>query len=277
MVSGEAEFAVGNIEKLFKKVRQNTRVKNEKWAKYYNKRRCDVNIRSQGFRSSEFGERRGEQGKKTSLIGNQGDRREQTVNKRKRSRVSKESLVGLHNQQHKKTRQEVIGCKRRIPPSWSAGPERKKTRRPERETHKRGLSSSATSTRPLKKRFRESKESLQKRRASSCNLHPRSKVTKEDCSRPSGRAVQAQGGPVRYRREPFRRSIPYNQRGHSKQQGRQQPELSQRNGRSSPNIPGQSQHSRQQDRQEPNGISTSRKSESLEVHIGNVKERSKEL
>ncbi|GFS28816.1 hypothetical protein TNIN_9201, partial [Trichonephila inaurata madagascariensis] len=50
---------------------------------------------SQGFRSSESGERRGDQGKKTSLTENQGGRREQNVNKRKRSRGLKESLVGL--------------------------------------------------------------------------------------------------------------------------------------------------------------------------------------
>ncbi|GFS55871.1 uncharacterized protein TNCV_2580741 [Trichonephila clavipes] len=44
MVSDGSEFAVGNIEKLFKEARQNTRVKHEKWAKYYNKRRRDINI-----------------------------------------------------------------------------------------------------------------------------------------------------------------------------------------------------------------------------------------
>ncbi|GFX00080.1 uncharacterized protein TNCV_3080761 [Trichonephila clavipes] len=45
MVSDGAELAVGNIEKLFKEAWQNTRVKHKKWAKYYNKRRRDVNIR----------------------------------------------------------------------------------------------------------------------------------------------------------------------------------------------------------------------------------------
>ncbi|GFT17035.1 uncharacterized protein TNCV_4737801 [Trichonephila clavipes] len=125
MVLYGAEFVVGNIEKLFKEDRQNTRVKHEKWAKYYNKKRRDVNIKagrratvnidqvriyhqrksdervievessvrsgldyqsssseenrpildqSQGFRSSESGERRGEQEKKISLTGNQGGR-----------------------------------------------------------------------------------------------------------------------------------------------------------------------------------------------------------
>ncbi|GFV73842.1 transposon Ty3-I Gag-Pol polyprotein [Trichonephila clavipes] len=44
MVSDGAEFAVGNIEKLFKETRLNTKVKHEKWVKYYN-RRHDVHIK----------------------------------------------------------------------------------------------------------------------------------------------------------------------------------------------------------------------------------------
>ncbi|GFU94615.1 hypothetical protein TNCV_2984091 [Trichonephila clavipes] len=71
----------------------------------------------------------------------------------------------------------------------------------------------------------------------------RSIVTKEANSRPSGRAVKAQGRPIWSTREPFRRPSSHNQRGHFKQQGRPIPE--QRNGRSSSHIPGQ--HSRQQD------------------------------
>ncbi|GFU29231.1 hypothetical protein TNCV_4467841 [Trichonephila clavipes] len=53
-------------------------------------------------RSSEFGEQRGEQEKKTNLTGNQRGRKEQPVNKRKRSIGTNESLVGLTKQQHKK-------------------------------------------------------------------------------------------------------------------------------------------------------------------------------
>ncbi|GFY59052.1 hypothetical protein TNIN_271631 [Trichonephila inaurata madagascariensis] len=59
---------------------------------------------SQGLRSNELGERRSEQGKNTILTGNQGDRREQNENKHKRTRGSKESLVGLHNKQKNKAR-----------------------------------------------------------------------------------------------------------------------------------------------------------------------------
>ncbi|GFS82343.1 uncharacterized protein TNCV_88151 [Trichonephila clavipes] len=39
------EFAVGDIEKLFEEARRNTKAKHEKWEKYYNRRRCDVQIK----------------------------------------------------------------------------------------------------------------------------------------------------------------------------------------------------------------------------------------
>ncbi|GFY48791.1 hypothetical protein TNIN_353501 [Trichonephila inaurata madagascariensis] len=41
------------------------------------------------------------------------------------------------------------------------------------------------------------------------NLRSRRDVTSKAASRPSGRAAQAQGGPVRSRREPFSRPSPY--------------------------------------------------------------------
>ncbi|GFY31539.1 uncharacterized protein TNCV_4693831 [Trichonephila clavipes] len=39
------EFAVGDIEKLFDEARRNTKAKYEKWAKYYDRRRQDVQIK----------------------------------------------------------------------------------------------------------------------------------------------------------------------------------------------------------------------------------------
>ncbi|GFT01411.1 retrovirus-related Pol polyprotein from transposon 297 [Trichonephila clavipes] len=45
MVSDGTEFAVGDIEKLFDEARRNTKAKQEKWAKYYYKRRRDVRIK----------------------------------------------------------------------------------------------------------------------------------------------------------------------------------------------------------------------------------------
>ncbi|GFS73305.1 uncharacterized protein TNCV_4711861 [Trichonephila clavipes] len=44
MVSDGTEFAVGDIEKLFDEARRNTNAKHEKWAKYYDRRRRDVQI-----------------------------------------------------------------------------------------------------------------------------------------------------------------------------------------------------------------------------------------
>ncbi|GFT17653.1 retrovirus-related Pol polyprotein from transposon 412 [Trichonephila clavipes] len=45
MVSDGTEIAVRDIEKLFDEARRNAKAKHEKWAKYYNRRRRDVQIR----------------------------------------------------------------------------------------------------------------------------------------------------------------------------------------------------------------------------------------
>ncbi|GFW87828.1 retrovirus-related Pol polyprotein from transposon 412 [Trichonephila clavipes] len=45
MVSDRTEFAVGDIERLFEEARRNTETKQEKWKKYYNRRRCDVQVK----------------------------------------------------------------------------------------------------------------------------------------------------------------------------------------------------------------------------------------
>ncbi|GFS55637.1 uncharacterized protein TNCV_131541 [Trichonephila clavipes] len=44
MVSEGTEFSVGHIERLFEEARRNTKTKHEKWKKYYNRRRRDVQI-----------------------------------------------------------------------------------------------------------------------------------------------------------------------------------------------------------------------------------------
>ncbi|GFU87033.1 uncharacterized protein TNCV_1586211 [Trichonephila clavipes] len=45
MVSDGTEFAVGDIERLFEEAGRNTKTKHEKWEKYYNRRRRDVQIK----------------------------------------------------------------------------------------------------------------------------------------------------------------------------------------------------------------------------------------
>ncbi|GFU54873.1 retrovirus-related Pol polyprotein from transposon 412 [Trichonephila clavipes] len=45
MVSDGTEFSVGDIERLFDESRRSTKAKHEKWEKYYNRRRRDVQIK----------------------------------------------------------------------------------------------------------------------------------------------------------------------------------------------------------------------------------------
>ncbi|GFY32946.1 uncharacterized protein TNCV_2876951 [Trichonephila clavipes] len=45
MVSDGTEFAVGDIERLFEEARRNTKAKHEKWEKYYNRHKRDVQIK----------------------------------------------------------------------------------------------------------------------------------------------------------------------------------------------------------------------------------------
>ncbi|GFU21480.1 uncharacterized protein TNCV_4737641 [Trichonephila clavipes] len=45
MVSDGTEFEVGDIERLFEEARRNTETKQEKWKKYYNRRRRDMQIK----------------------------------------------------------------------------------------------------------------------------------------------------------------------------------------------------------------------------------------
>ncbi|GFV40076.1 uncharacterized protein TNCV_2915051 [Trichonephila clavipes] len=45
MVSDRTDFAVGDIERLFEEARRNTKAKHEKWEKYYNRRRRDMQIK----------------------------------------------------------------------------------------------------------------------------------------------------------------------------------------------------------------------------------------
>ncbi|GFX28753.1 uncharacterized protein TNCV_4249921 [Trichonephila clavipes] len=44
-VTDGTEFAIGDIERLFEEVRRNTETKQEKWKKYYNRRKRDVQVK----------------------------------------------------------------------------------------------------------------------------------------------------------------------------------------------------------------------------------------
>ncbi|GFY40236.1 uncharacterized protein TNIN_13091 [Trichonephila inaurata madagascariensis] len=83
----------------------------------------------------------------------------QRENKRKRTSGSNESSIGLRQQQYEKRIQEVMRCKKKVPSSLSAGPDRK--RRPQiRETHEREMTLSSAATRQVKKRVRRTKENF---------------------------------------------------------------------------------------------------------------------
>ncbi|GFY55513.1 hypothetical protein TNIN_160081 [Trichonephila inaurata madagascariensis] len=139
--------------------------------------------------------------------------------------------MGFRQQQYQKTRRDVMRYTRKVPSSRSAEPERKKKRKPIKETNKRALTLSSACTKQVKKIVKKSKENFgqvpaedlrpgpeegllqsswtQQGSSSPYNLRSRRDVTSKAASRPSGRAAQAQGGPVRSRREPFSRPSPY--------------------------------------------------------------------
>ncbi|GFY22465.1 hypothetical protein TNCV_2177261 [Trichonephila clavipes] len=86
MVSDGTEFAVGYVEEWFDEARRNTKAKYEKWAKYYDRRRRDVQIKvndwvltrsneSQYSRKNGSGERRELQEKGTGLLEGLGSTR----------------------------------------------------------------------------------------------------------------------------------------------------------------------------------------------------------
>ncbi|GFX53996.1 hypothetical protein TNCV_1155271 [Trichonephila clavipes] len=132
------------------------------------------------------------------------------------------SESGFRQEQYKKTRQDVMRYKKKVPASRSAGPERKKNRRSIRETNKRALMSFSASTKQVKKKVKRELWAGSSRRfktrsrrrvasvkpGSARNVKPKPPKQKrrhqESRSPPSGRAVQAQGVPVWSRREPFR-------------------------------------------------------------------------
>ncbi|GFW80038.1 uncharacterized protein TNCV_984471 [Trichonephila clavipes] len=126
MLSDGTEFAIGDIEKLFEEARKNTKVKHEKWAKYYNRRSSSSEYQASSFESvrpisdwaqnsknSESGEQHGVQGKMTGLKEDQGDRRKTGNDKRKRNVGSKESSLQISSW-IKKSRKKVMGYKRSI-------------------------------------------------------------------------------------------------------------------------------------------------------------------
>ncbi|GFY68742.1 hypothetical protein TNIN_24261 [Trichonephila inaurata madagascariensis] len=164
-------------------------------------------------------ERRGYRKKKTGLKGDQSDRRKTDSDKRKGNVGSNESSVTGVNKT-KKCRQEVTRYKRSIPTSRSGGPQRKRSKGPERQVDKRRVSSSVNSYTPSRKKFWQAETTLQDRDIGPHNLWIRVKKAAE--SRSSRGEMHDQGGPVRSRERKFQDPRPYNKNPSYRQQSRRQ-------------------------------------------------------
>ncbi|GFU89372.1 retrovirus-related Pol polyprotein from transposon 17.6 [Trichonephila clavipes] len=80
MVSDGTEFAVGDIERLYDEARRNTKAKHEKWGKYYNRRRRDMQIKY--GRKKGSGVKRELEGKEIRFKTDQGGRHTGKTDKR---------------------------------------------------------------------------------------------------------------------------------------------------------------------------------------------------
>ncbi|GFV96597.1 uncharacterized protein TNCV_3260611 [Trichonephila clavipes] len=104
IVSDGTEFAVGDIERLFEEARRNTKAKHEKWEKYYNRRRHDVQIKVRIYRHRKCDE---------TYIGtgssDNGSLRDESSGFDRVQRRSKESQDGKKNGSEVKRELEVKG------------------------------------------------------------------------------------------------------------------------------------------------------------------------
>ncbi|GFX73267.1 retrovirus-related Pol polyprotein from transposon 297 [Trichonephila clavipes] len=181
MVSDGTEFALGDIERLFKEARRNTKTKHEKWEKYYNKRRRDVQIKVRMYRHRKCDET--EIGTGSSDNGSLRDESGSFDRVQRRSNDSGDS---------KKKGSEV-------------GRTRKESS--EHRVPKRNLSSNDTNNVLPKNRKKSRREETVAPTTSGYNLRPR--IGKREEIRPTIERKTQQGGPVRSRKVRERNDSPY--------------------------------------------------------------------
>ncbi|GFV98117.1 uncharacterized protein TNCV_4448771 [Trichonephila clavipes] len=201
MVSDGTEFAVGDIERLFEEARRNTETKHEKWKKYYNRRRHDVQIKVRIYRHRKCDET--EIGTSSSDNGNLRDessgfdkvqRRSNGSRdgKKKGSEVKRElegkGLSFRNNQGYKRSHE-----------SRSGGPEGKVQKGSEHRVPKRNLSSNDINSLLPKIRKKSRREETVAPTTSGYNLRPQ--IGKREESRPTIERKTQQGGPVRSRKD----------------------------------------------------------------------------
>ncbi|GFY23769.1 uncharacterized protein TNCV_1630511 [Trichonephila clavipes] len=202
----------------------------------------------------------------TGLKEDQGEGRMTVTNKRKpHADSSKESLPQMSRRL--KSRKEVIGYKRFINTSRSGGPERKRGKVPVKQGYKRSLPTSTNSFNNYRKKFRREEAAMPEQDTGRYNLRFRRKEITE--FRPSREQIQDQGGPVRSKGRRYQDYKPYTKDQGYKQLSTSQSRQEPKRGRSSCQN-SRSRGAQQQQRQEMGGKSTSRRTESLEVLVGDI-------
>ncbi|GFX60824.1 uncharacterized protein TNCV_4978001 [Trichonephila clavipes] len=212
MVSDGTEFAVGDIERLFEEARRNTETKHEKWKKYYNRRRRDVQIKVRIYRHRKCDET--EIGTGSSDNGSLHDEASGFDRVQRRSNDSRDgkkkgsipSSWSEKDRMIKKGKNQKLGYKR-ANESRSGGPERKVRKGSEHRVPKRNLSSNDTNSVFPNIRKKSRREETVAPTTSGYNLRPR--IGKREESRPTIQRKTQQGGPVRSRKGRERNDSPY--------------------------------------------------------------------
>ncbi|GFU51580.1 uncharacterized protein TNCV_82131 [Trichonephila clavipes] len=186
MVSDGMEFAVGDIERLFEEARQNTETKQEKWKKYYNRRRRDVQIKVRIYHHRKCDE--------TEIVTGSSDNGclpDESSGFDRGQRRSNDSRDG-------KKKGSEVGRTRK---EGSEGIT-------EHRGNKRALSSNYRTNHSLTKfRKKSRREETVTPTTSGYNLRPR--IGKREESRPTIERKTQQGGPVRSRKGRERNDSPY--------------------------------------------------------------------
>ncbi|GFU62211.1 uncharacterized protein TNCV_2474421 [Trichonephila clavipes] len=247
MVSDGTEFAVGDIERLLEEARRNTETKQEKWKKYYNRRRRDVQIKVNDwvlvathplssatrkvvakFKPKFEGPYRVLDVKNNNVvIWKAGKRLTINVDQVRiyRHRKCDEAEIGTGSLDNGSLRDESSGFDRvqrrsndsqdgkkkgykRSHEFRSGGPERKVQKGSEHRVNKRALSSNYRTNHSLTKfRKKSRREETVTPTTSGYNLRPR--IGKREESRPTIERKTQQGGPARSRKGRERNDSPY--------------------------------------------------------------------
>ncbi|GFU75003.1 retrovirus-related Pol polyprotein from transposon 297 [Trichonephila clavipes] len=229
MVSDGTEFAVGDNERLFEEARRNTKDKHEKWEKYYNRRRHDVQIKVNDwvliathplssatrkvvakFKPKFEGPYRVLDAKNNNVVVWKAGKRltinvdqstteiskEHTnkTNKRRRLIRSIPSSWSEKSKRIKRSKNEMLGYKRSHE-SGSGGPKRKIQKDSEHRVPKRALSSNYKTNSNLPK-FRKKSRRDETVTPSTSVYSLRSRSGKRVESRPTIERKTQQGGPV---------------------------------------------------------------------------------